>query len=63
MYYAWKQANGVSKEEIMLKERKLLGVLETKSLDWYLGILQDIGFTDIECVNSRFNFNTLVCKK
>lgn len=63
LYYAWKQANGISKEEIMLKERKLLGVLETKSLDWYIDTLQDIGFKDIECVNSRFSFNTLVCKK
>jgi SAM-dependent methyltransferase/precorrin-6B methylase 2 len=63
MYYAWKESNGISKEEILSKERKLLGVLETKSLDWYIEILRDIGFKDIECVNGRFNFNTLLCKK
>lgn len=63
LYYAWKESNGISKEEILTKERKLLGVLETKSLDWYIEILRDIGFKEIECINSRFSFNTLLCKK
>lgn len=63
LYYAWKRSNGVAQEEINIKERKLRGVMETKSLDWYIDTLESVGFKDIECVNSRFNFNTLLCRK
>lgn len=63
LYYSWKRSNGVSQETIRSKEQKLKGVLETKPLIWYLEILEKIGFSEIECVNSRFNFNTLICKK
>lgn len=63
LYYTWKRSNGVTQEEINVKERKLRGVMETKSLDWYVEVLAAVGFKDIECVNSRFNFNTLLCRK
>ena len=63
LYYNWKRSNGVSQETIMSKEQKLKGVLETKPLMWYLEILEKIGFAEIECINSRFGFNTLICKK
>ena len=63
MYYNWKRSNGVSQEVINLKEEKLKGVLETKPLTWYIELLTSIGFKDIEILNSRFNFTTLVCRK
>jgi trans-aconitate methyltransferase len=63
LYYNWKRANGVSQETIFAKEQKLKGVLETKPLSWYLEILEKIGFREVECINSRFGFNTLICKK
>jgi len=63
LYYNWKQSNGVSRETILSKEQKLKGVLETKPLIWYLEILEKIGFAEVECINSRFGFNTLICKK
>ena len=63
LYYNWKKFNGVSQEVINSKEQKLKGVLETKPLMWYLDILEKIGFSEIECINSRFSFNTLICKK
>lgn len=63
LYYDWKRSNGVSQETISSKEQKLKGVLETKPLFWYLEILEKIGFREVECINSRFGFNTLICKK
>ena len=63
LYYDWKRSNGVSEETIKTKEVKLKGVLETKPLLWYIEILSKIGFKNIECINSRFNFNTLLCRK
>jgi tRNA (cmo5U34)-methyltransferase len=63
LYYNWKRSNGVSQETIFAKEQKLKGVLETKPLSWYLEILEKIGFREVECINSRFGFNTLICKK
>lgn len=63
LYYSWKRSNGVSQETIDLKEKKLKGVLETKPLNWYIEVLHQIGFNSIEVLNSRFNFNTLICRK
>lgn len=62
-YYAWKIANGVSQDTIREKEHRLKGVLETKPLAWYLDSLESLGFQQIEMVNSRFCFNTLICRR
>lgn len=62
-YHAWKRSNGVSQDTIRQKEQRLKGVLETKPLVWYLDSLESLGFQQIEVVNSRFCFNTLICRR
>lgn len=63
LYYKWKVSNGVSWEVIKEKEQKLVGILDSLPLDWYLDTLAKIGFKNTNLVNSRFNFNTLISSK
>ncbi len=63
LYYNWKVSNGVSWDIIKEKEKKLVGILDTLPLDWYLDTLARIGFKNTNLVNSRFNFNTLISSK
>jgi 2-polyprenyl-3-methyl-5-hydroxy-6-metoxy-1,4-benzoquinol methylase len=63
LYYKWKMANGVSWEEIKEKEKKLVNVLDSLPIEWYLDTLSTIGFKNINLINSRFNFNTLIASK
>jgi 2-polyprenyl-3-methyl-5-hydroxy-6-metoxy-1,4-benzoquinol methylase len=63
MYYRWKISNGVPLEVVKEKEQKLVGIMLSETLDAYLEMLSDIGFSKVDLVNSRFNFNTLICFK
>jgi trans-aconitate methyltransferase len=63
MYYQWKMSNGVTIDEIKEKEKKLIGIMLAETLEAYLEILHRIGFTKVDLINSRFNFNTLLCCK
>jgi len=63
MYYDFKRSNGVSEETIQTKKQALLGVLVTKPLQWYLDTLKEIGFEDIEVVNSNMMFHTIYARK
>jgi SAM-dependent methyltransferase len=63
MYYQWKMSNGITIDEIKEKEKKLIGILLAETLEAYLGMLHRIGFTKVDLINSRFNFNTLLCCK
>jgi 2-polyprenyl-3-methyl-5-hydroxy-6-metoxy-1,4-benzoquinol methylase len=63
MYYRWKIANGVPLEVVKEKEQKLVGIMLSETLDAYLEMLSNIGFSKVDLVNSRFNFNTLICFK
>lgn len=63
LYYKWKLSNGVSWEIIKEKEQKLIGILDSLNLEWYLDTLAKVGFRNINIVNSRFNFNTILCSK
>lgn len=62
-YYNFKRKNGVSEEIIFEKEKKLQGVMLSETLKFYVDTLSEIGFRSIEMINSRYNFNTLVCFK
>lgn len=62
-YVDFKLERGMSNKQILKKSRRLEGVLETKPLSWYLETLKSIGFKDIQIVNSRLMFKTLICKK
>jgi 2-polyprenyl-3-methyl-5-hydroxy-6-metoxy-1,4-benzoquinol methylase len=63
MYYQWKMSNGVTIDEIKEKEKKLIGIMLAETLEAYLEMLHRIGFTKVDLINSRFNFNTLLCCK
>jgi 2-polyprenyl-3-methyl-5-hydroxy-6-metoxy-1,4-benzoquinol methylase len=63
MYYQWKESNGISVEEIKEKEQKLANIMLSRTLEDYLEMLHRIGFTKVDLINSRFNFNTLLCCK
>jgi hypothetical protein len=63
MYYDFKRNNGVSEEIIQTKKRALIGVLVTKPLQWYLDTLKEIGFENIEVVNSNMMFHTIYARK
>jgi 2-polyprenyl-3-methyl-5-hydroxy-6-metoxy-1,4-benzoquinol methylase len=63
LYYDFKRANGVPEDVIQKKKTALVGVLVTKPLQWYLDTLKEIGFTDIQVINSRFMFSTIYARK
>ena len=63
LYYDFKRANGVPEDVIQKKKVALIGVLVTKPLTWYLETLKDIGFSDIQVVNSRYMFSTIYARK
>jgi 2-polyprenyl-3-methyl-5-hydroxy-6-metoxy-1,4-benzoquinol methylase len=63
LYYDFKRANGVPEEVIQKKKSALTGVLVTKPLQWYLDILKETGFFDIQVVNSRYMFSTIYARK
>ena len=62
-YVNFKLDRGMSRDEIIKKTNAIKGVLVTKPLEWYFDTLAKVGFVDIEVINSRFMFNTIVCRK
>jgi SAM-dependent methyltransferase len=63
LYYDFKKFNGISEDEIELKRKLLIGVLTTKSYQWYTDTLKTIGFRDIQIINANMMFNTLYARK
>jgi SAM-dependent methyltransferase len=63
LYHAWKRSNGVTDETISNKKRALLGVLDTKPMMWYMNTLTEIGFTDIDIINTSMMFTTIYARK
>lgn len=63
LYYDFKRRNGVTEDVIKSKEQSLVGVLTCKPLQWYLDTLKEIGFRDIQVINSRYMFNTICARK
>ena len=63
MYYDFKRKNGVSDEYIYQKEARLKGYMFTESVDWYLDVLVDVGFTNVEVINARYGFVTFLIQK
>lgn len=63
LYYDFKRSNGVSEEYIKQKELQLQGYMNNLPIDWYLKTLQEIGFNNIQIINSRLGFATFYCEK
>jgi hypothetical protein len=63
LYYNFKRLKGVSDTEIQIKKQQLVGVLVTKPITWYLETLKEIGFTNIQIINSSLMFATIYARK
>jgi hypothetical protein len=63
MYYDWKRSNGISDEYIFEKEQKLQGYMHCYPVEWYIDTLRDVGFRNIQIINSRFGFVTFKVDK
>lgn len=63
LYLDYKRSKGVSEDDIMKKEKALVGVLEPLPLQWYFGVLEKVGFEKIEIIDAVWCFNTLLCRK
>lgn len=62
-YYEFKKGNGITEQEIAVKEAQLQGVLEPFTVDWYLNALAQCGFTDVSVFRARYGFVTFLARK
>ena len=63
LYYNFKRSNGVSDEYIYEKEQKLKGYMNLLPVEWYLDTMKEVGFKNIQIINSRFGFVTFYGEK
>lgn len=63
LYYNFKRANGITDEYIYEKEKKLQGYMHPYAVEWYMDNLKEIGFNNIQILNSRYGFVTFYCEK
>lgn len=63
LYYDIKGKNGYSEEQINTKRRSLEGVLVPVTADWNEQLLQNAGFTHVECYWRSLNFAGWIGKK
>ena len=63
LYYDFKRNNGVSNEYIQDKEEKLKGYMYCYDQQWYSDTLTDIGFKNIQIINSNLGFVTFYAEK
>jgi len=61
-YHEFKLQKGVTQEEIKIKEKQLKDVMFIDNIEWYLKTLKDIGFKNINVINSYYCFNTFICR-
>ncbi len=62
-YHLYKSRMGVSQEEIKAKEQSVKGVMHINDVQWYLNILNAIGFKKVYIANAHWCFTTFVCLK
>jgi SAM-dependent methyltransferase len=63
LYYEWKFFQGVSREEIELKKKQLVGVMKPESHEWWLKTLTLLGFRKIAVIDADWCFTTFMCIK
>jgi trans-aconitate methyltransferase len=56
LYRDFKRANGLTEEEIQLKEQQLNGILTPYCVNWYMDLLFKLGFNQVEIINSKYGF-------
>jgi tRNA (cmo5U34)-methyltransferase len=63
LYYDFKIKNGYTEQEIIRKEKALKDILITFTLEKYLKILQEVGFTKVQVLFRYLNFVSLIALK
>jgi tRNA (cmo5U34)-methyltransferase len=63
MYHDFKRKQGVSEEDIIIKEQLTKDVMFIDNTEWYLATLKNIGFSKIYIINAFWCFTTFVCIK
>lgn len=62
-YYNYKKLAGVTEQEIVEKEKSLVGVMHINDVDWYLQTLKDVGFNKVYVMDANWCFTSFVCLK
>ncbi|MCF7843917.1 methyltransferase domain-containing protein [Candidatus Gracilibacteria bacterium] len=62
-YHDFKRKQGLTEKEILDKEISLKGVLTTKPLSWYLNTLKEVGFSEVEIIDTDWCFVSILCRK
>jgi tRNA (cmo5U34)-methyltransferase len=62
-YHDIKRQNGVSEDEIETKAQSLKDVMFICSVEWYLNILKQIGFKQIDIIDADWCFTSFLCQK
>ncbi len=63
LYHAFKARQGLSHEEICIKEKRLEGILEPRPLGWYIDVLNHLGCRDVDIIHAELGFITLLARK
>lgn len=63
MYHDFKRQNGLSEEDIKLKQQQLAGVLDPYPLEWYFTTLRSIGFNQIDIIDASYVFVTILAQR
>jgi hypothetical protein len=62
-YHQFRSNMGLTDEEIDKGEMQLKGVLNPKSVGWYMRILNEIGFDIVDIVRAKHGFVTFLAVK
>ena len=63
LYLEFKEDNGLSSEDILVKSKSLRGVLEPFSDNGNLGLIRRAGFKDIQTIMQSICFKGYLCIK
>ena len=63
LYRDFKRSNGLTEEEIRIKEEQLSGVLVPYCVDWYTDLLSQLNFKEVEIINSKYGFVSFFAQK
>eukprot|EP00929_Paragymnodinium_shiwhaense_P101472 TRINITY_DN6458_c0_g2_i1.p1 TRINITY_DN6458_c0_g2~~TRINITY_DN6458_c0_g2_i1.p1 ORF type:complete len:277 (-),score=64.73 TRINITY_DN6458_c0_g2_i1:412-1242(-) len=63
MYYHWKASQGVDWEVIHAKKKALVGRMWSVPFEWYVEVLKEIGFLEVEILHAHFGFVSFMARK
>ena len=63
LYYDFKRSNGITDEYIYEKEKKLQGYMNLLPVEWYIETLKEVGFKNVQIINSKYGFVTFYGEK